>query len=151
MAPEGHTTIASTTPRFAPTNRTIRFPGATQQLADWSVRRTPEPAILVILASLGMIGPFAIDTVFPSFNLMAADLGVDPVALQQLVSVYLLGYAVMSPFHGPMSDALGRRPVVITGLLVFAAASAGAALSPTLGALLAFRALQGMSAGAARS
>lgn len=95
-----------------------------------------------------MIGPFAIDTVFPSFNLMAADLGVDPVALQQLVSVYLLGYAVMSPFHGPMSDALGRRPVVITGLLVFAAASAGAALSPTLGALLAFRALQGMSAGA---
>ena len=46
-----------------------------------------------------MIGPFAIDTVFPSFNLMAADLGVDPVALQQLVSVYLLGYAVMSPFH----------------------------------------------------
>ncbi len=126
-------------------------PAWASTLARWQngpVRRTPEPAILVILASLGMIGPFAIDTVFPSFNLMAADLGVDPISLQQLVSVYLLGFAVMSPFHGPVSDAAGRRVVVITGLLVFAVASAGAALSPTLGALLTFRALQGMSAGA---
>lgn len=103
---------------------------------------------LVILAGLGMIGPFSIDTMFPAFARMSADLHVSELALQQTVSVYLLAFAVMSLVHGPLSDALGRKPVIIVGSIIYIAASIGCALSATLATLLVFRALQGLSAGA---
>ena len=47
-----------------------------------------------------------------------------------------------------MSDALGRKPVIIGGTIAYIAASVGCALAPNLGVLLAFRAVQGLSAGA---
>jgi DHA1 family bicyclomycin/chloramphenicol resistance-like MFS transporter len=94
-----------------------------------------------------MIGPFSIDTMFPAFRQMGAQFGADTLAMQQMVSVYLIAYAVMSLVHGPLSDAIGRRRVILAGLAVFAAASVGCALATDLQTLLAFRALQGMSAG----
>src|SRR3546814_8037512 len=65
----------------------------------------------------------------------------------QTISVYLIAYALMSVVHGPLSDAIGRRKVIIGGLAVFTLASVGCALSSDLPTLLAFRALQGLSAG----
>ncbi len=103
---------------------------------------------LVILAGLGMVGPFSIDTMFPAFTQLEAEWGASELALQQIVSVYLLAFAVMSLLHGPLSDALGRKPVIIGGTILYIAASVGCALSPNLGVLLVFRALQGISAGA---
>lgn len=103
---------------------------------------------LVILAGLGMVGPFSIDTMFPAFVRMEAEWGVSELALQQVVSTYLFAFAVMSLIHGPLSDALGRKPVVLAGGLLYVAASIGCALAPDLGVLLLFRALQGLSAGA---
>lgn len=114
--------------------------------------RGPVPhvaVVVVLLAALGMIGPFSIDTPFPAFAQMRGDLGVTSAALQQVVSAYMLAFAAMSLFHGPLSDAVGRKPVIVAGLSVYVLASIGCALSPTLPALLAFRVLQGMSAGAA--
>jgi DHA1 family bicyclomycin/chloramphenicol resistance-like MFS transporter len=101
-----------------------------------------------LLAALSMIGPFSIDAVFPAFPLLGARFGVDNAALQQLISVYLVTYAVMSLFHGAISDAIGRKPVIVTGMLVYALASAGAALSTSYAMLLVCRGLQGVSAGA---
>jgi len=69
------------------------------------------------------------------------------VAVQQTVSVYLLFYGLMSLAHGPLSDAWGRKRVILGGLVVFVGASVGCALSTDLPTLLAFRALQGLSAG----
>ena len=103
----------------------------------------------IVLACLSMLGPFSIDTPFPAFQEMARDFDVASVDLQLVVSTYLLAFAVMSPFHGPISDAVGRRPVMVAGVLVFAVASVGCALSPTLPVLLGFRVLQGLSAGGA--
>lgn len=103
---------------------------------------------LIILASLGMLGPFSIDTMFPAFARMSVDLHASELALQQTVSIYLLSFAVMSLVHGPLSDALGRKPVIIVGSIVYIAASIGCALSPNLAVLLIFRAIQGLSAGA---
>ena len=101
----------------------------------------------ILLGGLAMFGPFSIDTIFPAFPQMAAQLGADKIAMQQTISVYLLAYALMSIVHGPLSDAIGRRRVILGGLLVFTLASVGCALSFDLKTLLFFRALQGLSAG----
>ncbi|MEO5829282.1 MAG: multidrug effflux MFS transporter [Rhodanobacter sp.] len=101
-----------------------------------------------LLAGLSMIGPFSIDAVFPAFPLIGARFQVDNAALQQLISMYLLTYAVMSLFHGAISDAIGRKPVIVTGMLVYALASVGAASSTSFAMLLTCRGLQGMCAGA---
>ncbi|OOG47998.1 multidrug effflux MFS transporter [Rhodanobacter sp. C01] len=101
-----------------------------------------------LLAALSMIGPFSIDAVFPSFPLIGARFAVDGIALQQLISVYLVTYAAMSLFHGAISDAIGRKPVMVAGMLVYALASVGAAMSTSFAMLLACRGLQGVCAGA---
>jgi DHA1 family bicyclomycin/chloramphenicol resistance-like MFS transporter len=101
-----------------------------------------------LLAALAMFGPFSIDTIFPAFPAIARDLDASPLAMQQTISVYMIAYALMSLLHGPFSDALGRKRVILAGVAVFALASIGCALSGSIGALLAFRALQGISAGA---
>ena len=101
-----------------------------------------------MLAALAMFGPFSIDTIFPAFPAIARELGATPIAMQQTISVYMIAYALMSLFHGPLSDSLGRRRVILAGVAVFALASIGCALAGSIGALLAFRALQGISAGA---
>ncbi|HYH33838.1 MAG TPA: multidrug effflux MFS transporter [Nocardioides sp.] len=100
-----------------------------------------------ILAGLSMLGPFSIDTPFPAFPSMADDFDVTDDDMQLVVSAYLVAFGVMSPFHGPLSDAIGRRPVILGGVLVYAVASIGCALSPNLESLLVFRVLQGLSAG----
>ena len=100
-----------------------------------------------LLGGLAMFGPFSIDTIFPAFPQIGAQLGADTLAMQQTISVYLIAYALMSVVHGPLSDAIGRRKVILGGLAVFVLASIGCALSRTLGTLLVFRAIQGLSAG----
>ncbi|MDR1710603.1 MAG: multidrug effflux MFS transporter [Propionibacteriaceae bacterium] len=108
----------------------------------------PKWLFLLVLAGLGMFGPFAIDAVFPAFERMDAEWHVGNAALQQSVSVYLLSFAAMSLFHGPFSDALGRRPVIIVGVTGFGLASLLGALAPSLPVLLICRSLQGICAGA---
>ncbi len=107
-----------------------------------SIRR-----LALLLGGLAMFGPFSIDTIFPAFPQIGTQLGADKLAMQQTISVYLIAYALMSIVHGPLSDAIGRRKVILGGLAVFALASVGCALSRDLPTLLAFRALQGLSAG----
>jgi len=105
---------------------------------------TPAPPsnrrLALLLAGLAMFGPFSIDTIFPAFLLLGE-------RMQQTVSVYLLFYGLMSLAHGPLSDAFGRRRVILGGLVLFIAASIGCALSRDLTTLLVFRALQGVTAG----
>lgn len=103
--------------------------------------------LALLLAGLAMFGPFSIDTIFPAFRLLGERLQVDQVAVQQTISVYLLFYGLMSLAHGPLSDAFGRRRVILGGLVIFVLASVGCALSRDLPTLLVFRALQGVSAG----
>src|SRR5690606_25257601 len=118
-------------------------------------RRLPMPPHLprsmgrlaLLLAGLSMFGPFSIDAIFPAFLAMGASLGADKLAMQQTISAYLVAYAAMSLLHGPLSDSLGRRRVILAGLQVFIGASVGCALSDDLPSMLVFRALQGLSAG----
>ncbi|MFC7376200.1 multidrug effflux MFS transporter [Brachybacterium sp. GCM10030267] len=115
-----------------------------------TTRREKAGARLTLtLASLVMIGPFSIDTVFPAFTRIGQEFGSDDVALQQLVSAYLAAFAVMSVFHGPLSDALGRKKVIVGGLVIYILGMFGCILAPNIGSLVLLRVLQGMSAGAA--
>ena len=110
--------------------------------------RAPRWALAVLLALLGMLGPFSIDTYLPAFSGIARSLGATPAEMQQTLSAYLFGFAFMNLFHGALSDSLGRRPVVLWGIAVFTLASAGCAMSQSIGQLVFFRALQGLSTGA---
>ncbi len=113
-----------------------------------SLWRLPQWAFAVLLAVLGMLGPFSIDTYLPAFAGIAASLGATPLQMQQTLSAYLFGFAFMALFHGAISDSFGRRPVVLWGLAVFTLASVGCALSHSIGQLIFFRGLQGLSTGA---
>ncbi len=110
--------------------------------------RHPRWALAALLACLGSLGPFSIDTYLPAFSGIAQSLGATPAQMQQTLSAYLFGFALMNLFHGALSDSVGRRPVVLAGLALFTLASVGCALSQTISQLVTFRALQGMSAGA---
>ena len=81
-----------------------------------SLWRLPQWAFAVLLAVLGMLGPFSIDTYLPAFADISASLGTTPLHMQQTLSAYLFGFAFMSLFHGTISDSFGRRPVVLWGL-----------------------------------
>ena len=110
--------------------------------------QAPQWAFAILLALLGMLGPFSIDTYLPAFAGIAQSLDASPVQMQQTLSAYLFGFAFMSLFHGAISDSFGRRPVVLWGLAAFTLASVGCALSQSIGQLIFFRAVQGLSTGA---
>ena len=109
--------------------------------------RGPRWSLALLLAALATLGPFSIDTYLPAFAGIAESLGATPVQMQQTLSSFLLGFAVMNLFHGALADSFGRRPVVLVGIGVFTAASVGCALAPSIGWLVFFRLLQGLSAG----
>jgi DHA1 family bicyclomycin/chloramphenicol resistance-like MFS transporter len=113
-----------------------------------SATRDPRRYLPLLLAALSMIGPFSIDAIFPGFPDIGHDFGVSDVALQQLLSVYLLSYAVMSLFHGALSDAYGRKPVIVISMAIYTVASVGAAMAPSFAFLLGCRVLQGLCGGA---
>jgi MFS transporter, DHA1 family, multidrug resistance protein len=113
-----------------------------------SLWRAPRWRLALLLACLGMLGPFSIDTYLPAFAGIGTSIGATPVQMQQTLSSYLLGFAAMNLFHGALSDSFGRRPVVLWGVAVFTLASVGCAVAGTVTELVLYRALQGLSAGA---
>ncbi|MCL2831214.1 MAG: multidrug effflux MFS transporter [Betaproteobacteria bacterium] len=104
--------------------------------------------IALVVAALGAIGPFSIDAYLPSFAEIGASLSASRIEVQQTLSAYLLPFAVMSLWHGAISDAFGRRRVILVALTLFAAASLGCALATRIEMLWLMRAMQGICAGA---
>lgn len=101
----------------------------------------------MLLASLSMLGPFSVDAYLPAFHDIGEDLDVAPLAVQQTLSSFLFAYAFMMLWHGALSDAFGRRRVVLVGVGVYAFATLGCAISGNIETLWLFRALQGLCAG----
>ena len=126
----------------------IRVPARILHSLMASSSPVPHRGLLAgLLAALAMLGPFCIDAIFPAFPAISRQFGASAVTMQQTISVYLIAYAALSLFVGAMSDAWGRRTVILGGLFVFLVGTIGCALAPSMQALLVFRALQGMSAG----
>lgn len=104
--------------------------------------------LAVVLASLAALAPFAIDTYLPAFSALEQDLGTNTHAIQQSLTFYLLPYAVMTLWHGAISDSIGRLATIKWGLGIFILASIGCAFAPNVETLWFFRVVQGLSAGA---
>ncbi|EIK94142.1 Bcr/CflA subfamily drug resistance transporter [Pseudomonas sp. M47T1] len=104
--------------------------------------------LIAMLAALGMIGSLGIDTYLPAFDALATHFNVRALVLQQSLSGYLMGMAVMMLFYGTLSDCFGRRAVVLWAVAIFTVGSFGAASSQDITQLLAWRAIQGLAAGA---
>lgn len=102
----------------------------------------------VVLASLAALAPFAIDTYLPAFPVLENDFQATPLQLQQSLTFYLLPYALMTLWHGAISDSIGRIAAIQWGLGVFVIASIGCAFATNVETLWFFRALQGLSGGA---
>lgn len=110
---------------------------------------TVSPAgLAALLAALAAIGPFSIDTYLPAFHEMGDALGATQLEVQQTLTAYMVTFAVMALWHGALSDAFGRRRVIIISTTLFGAASLLCALATSIEWLWVGRALQGMSAGA---
>lgn len=106
------------------------------------------PVLAMLLAALAMIGPFTIDTYLPSFPYVAAELQATPAQMQQTLSIYLFTLAVMTLFHGTLSDSFGRKPVILASLMLYVVTAIGCALASDLAQLLLWRGVQGLAAGA---
>jgi DHA1 family bicyclomycin/chloramphenicol resistance-like MFS transporter len=110
--------------------------------------RRARAGFAALLASLATLGPFSIDAYLPAFDGIRASLGASPLEIQQTLSGYLLAFGFMFLFHGALSDTFGRRPVILTALVAYALASLGAALTASVGGLILWRIVQGLSVGA---
>jgi len=108
----------------------------------------PAWSFAALLAALSMLGPFAIDMYLPAFNAIGAEFGASTLAIQQTLSTYMFAFAFMMLWHGAISDAIGRRPVVLGGLAVYGIGSLGCAIAGNIESLWLFRTLQGLSSGA---
>ena len=96
-----------------------------------------------LLGALATLGPFSIDTYMPAFPAMGAALVASPLQIQQTLTVYLLAFAAMMLFHGALSDAYGRRPIVLFSLLLYTVASIGCAFTDNIHVLFALRGVVG--------
>lgn len=102
----------------------------------------------MVLAMLAALAPFAIDTYLPAFHIIGVELEASNLQIQQSLTFYLLPYALMTLFHGAISDAIGRITTIKWGLSIFLLASIGCAFAQNVETLWFFRALQGLSGGA---
>jgi DHA1 family bicyclomycin/chloramphenicol resistance-like MFS transporter len=100
--------------------------------------------LAIVLGALSAMGPLAIDMYLPALPTIGRDLGASAAAVQLSLAAYFIGIALGQAFYGPLSDRLGRKPALYSGLIVFALASIGCALAPGIEVLVVCRFLQAL-------
>src|ERR687893_1627623 len=96
-------------------------------------------AMTAVLAMLTALGPLSTDMYLPSLPAIAAGLGATTGQAQLTLSAFLLGFAAGQFFYGPISDRVGRKPVLLFGLGVFTGPSLIFALAPNIQTLIRAR------------
>jgi DHA1 family bicyclomycin/chloramphenicol resistance-like MFS transporter len=103
-------------------------------------------ALTALLALLTALGPLSMDLYLPSLPAIEAALGAPAAQVQLTISVFLVGFAIGQVVYGPISDRFGRKPVLNAALTIFCVGTLVCSIAPTIGALIAARALQGVGA-----
>ena len=102
----------------------------------------------LFLGVLTALPPLAIDMALPSLPLIQADLHAAQTQAAAAIAIFIASFSSAPVVVGPLADRFGRKAVMGAGLVLFTLAAAGSALAPTIRVLLAFRLIQGASAGA---
>jgi MFS transporter, DHA1 family, multidrug resistance protein len=114
----------------------------------------PRPAVSHVLAALALalllgLQPITTDIYLPALPLLARDLAAPMSSVQLTMSALILSFGIAQLFWGPVADRIGRRPVLLVGLLLYTLASVGSVLAASIETLIAWRALQGACMAAA--
>lgn len=104
--------------------------------------------LLAVLCAIMILNPIVANMYLPALGIMAADLGTTIAGIQVALTAFLVGVAVGNLMVGALSDALGRRRVIVIGFAVLTAAGVLVAAAPTLELLIAGRVVQGLGASA---
>jgi DHA1 family bicyclomycin/chloramphenicol resistance-like MFS transporter len=102
----------------------------------------------IVLGLLSAVGPFAIDMYLPALPAISADLRATTSATQMTLIAFFISFGLCQIAYGPLSDVYGRKAPLYAGLGLFIVGSIGCTLAPSVGALIAFRFLQGTGAAA---
>ena len=100
----------------------------------------PRRDLTLMLSFIIAVGPVSVDMYLPAFSQIAQEFR-DPSAPQLSLAWYSVGFAAGQITFGPISDWKGRRPALMTGLVLYILASIGCALAPGPDSLCTFRAL----------
>ncbi|STB46461.1 multidrug resistance protein D [Citrobacter koseri] len=111
------------------------------------MKRQRSVNLLLMLVLLVAVGQMAQTIYIPAIADMARELNVREGAVQSVMAAYLLTYGVSQLFYGPLSDRVGRRPVILVGMSIFMLATLVAITTHSLTVLIAASALQGMGTG----
>jgi DHA1 family bicyclomycin/chloramphenicol resistance-like MFS transporter len=103
-----------------------------------------KPSFIALLVAVAAVSPLGINMYLPSMPGMARAFGVDFTTIQLTLSLYLAAMAVGQLIIGSLSDRFGRRPVLLTGLLVFVIGSLICLSAQNVGALFAGRVVQAL-------
>jgi len=103
-------------------------------------------AFTFLLGALAALPPLSIDMGLPAFPALERELGTSAAGAGLTLSVFMGGFSFSQLVLGPLSDRLGRRPVLLAGLILYAASGVLCAASPSIVALIAFRLIQGACA-----
>jgi DHA1 family bicyclomycin/chloramphenicol resistance-like MFS transporter len=111
------------------------------------------PEFVALVATCMAMAAMSIDFMLPAFPEMREEFGLAPDSneVARLVTTFFLGLAVGQLVYGPLSDRFGRRKPLYAGLVIYAIGATACALTPTLGATVAFRFVWGFGAAAPRS
>jgi len=114
-----------------------------------SPRRRPDGRLILLLGALAACGPLATDMYLPSLPAIAQSFGVSAAAAAMTLTSFMAGFSIGMLLYGPLSDAYGRRPVLLGGIALFTLASIACWFSYSVGELTLVRFLQALGAGAA--
>lgn len=109
-----------------------------------------ERELIAIVGLLMALNAFSIDIILPALPNIAGALGSEGNAQQLLIITYVMGFGAAQLLFGPITDALGRRTTLILALVLYAITTLACLASPTMGLLLAARAMQGVAAAGTR-
>ena len=113
------------------------------------IKRRSDRRLILLLGALAACGPLSIDMYLPSLPALAASFGTTAAAAQITLTSFMLGFSLGMLVYGPLSDAYGRRPVLLGGIVLYTLASVGCALSFSIDSLVFLRFLQALGAGSA--
>ncbi len=109
-------------------------------------RPTLTPVLLALLALLSAFTPLSIDLYLPALPVITVDLHGTVGDIQLTLSAFMIAFGAGQIFYGPAGDRFGRRPVILSGLVVYILTSIGCAFAAEAGHLVLLRFLQGLAA-----